>query len=442
VSTTYLLVILGLTIAWIVFSGSYLRWSPLFSLLTAALAFGFLTGMRGTAILEAVTQGFGSLVGAIGLVIVLGCVLGALLEDSGSVQQFGQRLVGGANRQPALGIALLGMLLGIPVFCDSGFIILIGLAKSIAATTTTALPTMALSLAGGLYTTHTLVPPTPGPVAAAGNLGAASSLGLVMLLGLVVSLPVVIAVFLFARYRGVHIAYKSGSTQPETQSINSGSASKAFALIVIPVLLIAIGSTLELLKSDFKGAAVLMFLGKPLVALLVATGLAIIFFVRQGIVSTAVEKGIRQAGPVILLTGCGGAFGAVLKASALAEVISQWIAAHSFSGALFLVVGFLVSALFKTAQGSSTSALVLVSALLAPLMADAGMTEPVELSLMVLAIGAGAMTVSHANDSYFWVVSQLSGFDLAGGYRGLTLMTLVQGLVALFTVLLLYFLFA
>jgi GntP family gluconate:H+ symporter len=437
-SETYLLGVLALTIGWIIFSGSRLKWSPLFSLLSAALAFGFLTGMGGAQTLEAMAQGFGSLMGQIGLVIVLGSMLGALLEDSGSVQQLGQALVQGRSGRPALGLALLGMLLGIPVFCDSGFIILIGLAKSMAAATATPLPVMSLSLAGGLYTTHTLVPPTPGPVAAAGNLGISSTLGLVMLLGIVVALPVAIAVYVFAQKRGGAIPFDPAKAMHEASAAVAGSTTRALVLIVLPVALIAVGSTLELLNMDFIGSAAVIFLGKPLVALLLSVALGILFFLKTGIVRPSVEKGIYQSGPILILTGCGGALGAVLKASPLATVVSDWIQVQSYSGIGFLLIGFLISALFKTAQGSTTSAMVLVSALLAPLVAQAGMDQPVELALLVLAIGAGAMTVSHANDSYFWVVSQFSGFDLRSGYRGITLMTLVQGLVAFAMVVLLY----
>ena len=438
-STAYLAGVLALTIGWIIFSGNRLKWSPLFSLLSAALLFGLLTAMPANELLEALTQGFGQLIGNIGLVIVLGSILGALLEDSGSVQQLGQSLVSARSRRPALGLALLGMLLGIPVFCDSGFIILIGLAKSMAATTATALPTMSLSLAGGLYTTHTLVPPTPGPVAAAGNLGASSVLGLVMLLGMVVALPVALAVYAFAQWRGPALRFDESKAMHDS-AVAGGSATRALMLIVLPVVLIAVGSTFELFQVTFAGSGVLIFFGKPLVALLLSVALAVLFFARTGLVRGSVEKGILQSGPIIVLTGCGGALGAVLKASPLADVISNWIQTHAFSGAGFLLIGFLISALFKTAQGSTTSAMVLVSALLAPLTVAAGVIQPLELALLVLAIGAGAMTVSHANDSYFWVVSQFSGFDLSTGYRGITLMTLVQGVVALAMVLLLYLL--
>lgn len=442
-SAVALLIILALTVGWIIFSGARLKWPPLFSLLTAALGFGFLTGMPGHVLLETIAQGFGSLIGSIGLVVVLGSILGAQLEDSGAVQQLGRALTARARTRPSLGIAFLGMLLGIPVFCDSGFMVLVSLMKSMAATSGTALPVMSLSLAGGLYTTHTLVPPTPGPVAAIGNVGAADAIGLVMVLGIVVSVPVVLAVYFFARYQGARLPWVENNVVVDEAREQSGTAAQALVLIVLPIVLIAAGSTLELLSwsgpDSYRGVMdVITFLGKPLVALLISVAVAMVMFRAQGTTTRMVERGILQAGPIILVTGCGGALGAVLKASALSTLISDWVNTQALSGVAFLTVGFVIAAMFKTAQGSSTSALVLTSALLSPLLAQAGFSGSVELSLLVLAIGAGAMTVSHANDSYFWVVSQFSGFSLNTGYRAMTLMTLVQGVVAFATVLLLY----
>lgn len=221
----------------------------------------------------------------------------------------------------------------------------------------------------------------------------------------------------------------------------SGSPRTALLLICFPVLLIANGSLVELL--DLEGGWVKFFsiIGKPVVALLFAVGLAVGLMRKSVKIAPSTEKGLRQAGPIILLTACGGALGAVLKASALADSMKNVLSGEWLAGGEFLVAAFLISAIFKTAQGSTTSAMILVSALLAPFVEDAGLVTLTGQTLLVLAIGAGAMTVSHANDSYFWVVSQFSGFSLRDGYRGMTLMTLAQGLTALLSVLLLYSIF-
>lgn len=433
----YLLLLLFGAIAFIIVTGSIFKWHPFISLLVASLLFGLLSGMRASTLLITISTGFGSLIGAIGLIVVFGSILGTILEDSGSVQQLGNRLQQRASGSPSLGIAFLGMVLGIPVFCDSGFIVLVSLAKSLAATSRISVPTMTLSLSGGLYTSHTLVPPTPGPVAAAGNFGVSGSLGLIILLGIVVSIPVVLIAHYYAKRIGPMLSY-THDDQRKDEGSGRGSVTTAVLLIMLPVLLIAAASITDLLQWRSPVADVILFTGNPMVALLLSVSLGLILFRSQGNVRPWIEKGIWQAGPILLLTGCGGAFGAVLKASALSEVISEWTQQHSLSGPGFLLAGFLISALFKTAQGSSTSAIVIVSALLSPLAMQAGFNGPLELSLLVIAIGAGAMTVSHANDSYFWVVSQFSGFDLRSAYRGMTVMTGLQGITALIMVLILY----
>ncbi len=431
----YLSAVLLLTIVFIVYSGTRFHWHPFVSLLLACLFFGIASGMDGLSVLDTIGSGFGSLIGKIGLVVVLGSVLGVLLEESGAVQRLGQLVQQRSSMSPSLGITLLGMVLGIPVFCDSGFMILVSLARSVGQAAAVPASTMTLGLAGGLYTTHTLVPPTPGPMNAAANLGAGDSLGLVILLGMVVSLPVSLVAFFYARYIGPKITVSIHAHETLPTVNQELPLWVPLVLIFLPVTLIAVGSVLALTAVD---VALLEFAGQPMIALLLTVAIGLYFFRQQGKTAVWIEKGIKQAGPIVLLTGCGGAFGAVLGKSPLAAIISAWTTEQSLGGISFLVVCFGVSALFKSAQGSSTSAMLIVSSLAYPLAAAAGFTDPVELSLLVLAIGAGAMTVSHANDSYFWVVSQFGGIDLASSYRGWTIMTLLQGLMALGVVVLLY----
>lgn len=439
-SPLYLLVILLAAILWMIVAGSYLKWHPFFSLLSATFGFGLLAAMPPALLLDTLLQGFGALVGSIGLIVIMGCILGVLLEDSGSVQQLGRALAVRASRQPSLSLAFLGMLLGIPVFCDSGFIILFSLTKSMAVASGTPVPVMSLSLAGGLYSSHTLVPPTPGPVAAAATLGGPGSIGLVMLLGILVSIPVTIAAHLYAKFAGKRMKLGDVPEQLEKMVNNPASAWQAVLLILFPVALIAAGSTVVLMRWEDPVSTIFSFVGKPVVALLMAVVLAMILLRNYGSLTSSIDKGLRQAGPIILLTGCGGAFGAVLKASPLADVLSGLIHEQGLTGVGFLTGAFLMGAVFKTAQGSTTSAMMLVSALLSPLVSVSGLDSPAGHALLVLAIGAGSMTVSHANDSYFWVVSQFNGFTLKEGYLGITLMTLIQGLTAFASVMIFFFL--
>ncbi|MFN3664984.1 MAG: hypothetical protein ACK4S0_02430, partial [Sediminibacterium sp.] len=169
--------------------------------------------------------------------------------------------------------------------------------------------------------------------------------------------------------------------QPHTASVY-----KSLLLLSLPVVLIAAASLIELL---YKSASLLFtaigFLGNPIIALLLTVSLAVVFFRSQRQSTVWIEKGIRQAGPILILTGCGGAHGAILKASPIAGIISNYAQGLTFSGIGFLFIGFLISSLFKTAQGSSTSAIVIVSALMAPLTMEAGFSDPIQLSLLVLA---------------------------------------------------------
>ncbi|MCU0358311.1 MAG: GntP family permease [Cyclobacteriaceae bacterium] len=435
----WLMILLMLTITFIVWSGVQWKWHPVFSLLIACFGFGLLSGQPISSLITTITTGFGALLGGIGLIVVLGSMLGAVLEDAGAVKTLGNALYKRAGKHPSLSMALLGMVLGIPVFCDSGFMVLVSLSRSLASVTHTPAATMNLSLAGGLYTTHTLVPPTPGPVAAAANLGVTDSLGLIILLGMLVSVPVIITVFFYSRWVGNRITVTDGHPiLADGDEPNIRSLRQSILLLVLPVVLIAIASLVSLFELDFYGRTLVLFIGSPVVALLLTVVTGIALFQHQFTPRQSIEKGIVQAGPVLLLTGCGGALGAVLKASHLTAILHAWTADQALTGFGFLLTGFIVAAVLKTAQGSSTSALVIVSTMMAPLAQAAGMQGAVELSLLVLAIGAGAMTVSHANDSYFWVVSSFSGLDLNAAYRGITVMTLLQGFTALITILLLY----
>lgn len=435
----YLLLILIGSILFVFYSGAVLKWHPVFSLITVSLGFGLLAGLNPAEVIVLLSSGFGNLVGAIGLIIVFGSILGTLLEQSGSVQIMGEAMQRWAVRSPSLGVAFCGMILGIPVFCDSGFIILISLAKSIGVTANIPIASMSLSLAGGLYTTHTLVPPTPGPVAAAGNLGLTNSLGIVMILGIVISIPIVIVAHAYAKYIGRKIKLPDTVVHYATQE-KQGSILRVLFLLILPVLLISFAAIANVLQWKGSAVSVITFMGNPIIALLLTVAVSLFFFRQRKELKSWIETGIKQAGPILLLTGCGGSFGAVLKASELTPFINSWVTGQSLAGVAFIVLGFAVSSLFKIAQGSSTSAMIIVSSILAPLAVSAGFADPISLSLLVLAIGAGAMTVSHANDSYFWVVAQFTGMDIKSAYKSITIMTLLQGLTALVSVILIYWL--
>jgi gluconate:H+ symporter, GntP family len=437
-------VILLLAIAFIVISSSYLKWHPFISLLVASLSVGVLLGLPLQQVMKEITTGFGNLIGNIGLVVVLGCICGVMLERSGYVLLLGHRMLQlSGGKRPGLTLSLLGGLLGIPVFCDSGYIVLISSARSMAVQSAAPFPSLSLSLASGLYSTHTLVPPTPGPIAAAGNIGISDSLGLVIGIGLLVAVPAILAGYWYASSVGKRLAWQSPSPSelPLVNDTPHASLAIPLAMILVPVCLITLASVADLFLAGSALAGIIKFAGHPIIALLFSVTIGILFIkTPSGKTLSWIQEGITQSGSILLLTGCGGAFGAVLKATPVTETISQTISHSQAGGTGFLMMAFLTAALLKTAQGSSTSSLVIASSVLAPMAASAGIETPVEMALLVSAIGAGAMTVSHANDSYFWVVAQFSGFSLKSAYRGITVISLVQGLAALAGVITLYYL--
>ena len=298
-----------------------------------------------------------------------------------------------------------------------------------------AMLTMALSL--GLYVTHALIPPTPGPVAAAGILGA--DLGLVILLGIPVSLVGLITGWLFA----IKVASKSkyaieqspDSTEdiPENISEEGPSMIKSLMPVFMPILLIVFRSVNELPSAPFgKGTLSLLisFIGQPSVALLLGVGLSFLLPVKlkREMLSTSgwLGQGIIAAAIIIIVTGCGGAFGNVLQASGIADMLK-----NNLSGAqsLGILLPIIIAAALKIAQGSGTVSIITTASLMAPLMPSLGLDTAVAKAMVVVAIGSGAMFASHANDSYFWVVTQMSGMNVKLGYRLQTAGTLITGII-------------
>lgn len=437
-----LILILLAVIAFIVLATTKFKVHPFLALLLAAFLGAFAYGLPADTIAKTITTGFGGILGYIGLVIVLGTIIGVILEKSGAAITMADtviKLLG--ERFPTLTMSIIGYIVSIPVFCDSGFVILNSLKESLAKRLATSSVAMSVALATGLYATHTFVPPTPGPIAAAGNLGLESQLGLVIAIGLFVAAVAAIAGMLWAnRFQAVEadIIDSQESPKQDWQALKASygqlpSASQAFAPIFVPILLICLGSIAKFPSFPFGQGMlfeVLGFLGQPLTALLIGLLLAVRLLKSADKVAEfgeRISQGITAAAPILLITGAGGAFGAVLKATPLGDYLGTTLSALGVG--IFML--FIVAAALKSAQGSSTVALVTTSALVAPLLGQLGLDSEMGRALTVMAIGAGAMTVSHANDSFFWVVSQFSRMSVGLAYRAQTMATLVQGVTAM-----------
>ncbi|MFG0607469.1 GntP family permease [Vibrio mimicus] len=437
-----LIFILLAVIAFIVLATTKFKLHPFLALLIAAFLGAFAYGLPADTIAKTITTGFGGILGYIGLVIVLGTIIGVILEKSGAAITMADtviKLLG--ERFPTLTMSIIGYIVSIPVFCDSGFVILNSLKESLAKRLATSSVAMSVALATGLYATHTFVPPTPGPIAAAGNLGLESQLGLVIAIGLFVAAVAAIAGMLWAnRFQKVEadIVDAQESTKQDWQALKASygtlpTASQAFAPIFVPILLICLGSIAKFPSFPVgQGMAfeVLGFLGQPLTALLIGLLLSVRLLKSTDKVAEfgeRISQGITSAAPILLITGAGGAFGAVLKATPLGDYLGTTLSALGVG----IFMPFIVAAALKSAQGSSTVALVTTSALVAPLLGQLGLDSEMGRALTVMAIGAGAMTVSHANDSFFWVVSQFSRMSVGLAYRAQTMATLVQGVTAM-----------
>ena len=445
-----LVMILVALIAFIVLSTTRLKLHPFLALLAAAFIAGFAYQLPSAEIVKTITGGFGSILGYIGIVIVLGTVIGVILERSGAAITMAEtviKLLG--ERFPTLTMSIIGYLVSIPVFCDSGYVILNSLKNALAARMKVSVVAMSVALATGLYATHTFVPPTPGPIAAAGNLGLDASLGLVIAVGLLVAFVTAMAGMWWAnRFIGKDIALEDdGLPQPAAEDFAAlkarygklPSAFQAFAPIFVPILLICLGSIAVFPSKPLGEGFVLTaltFLGQPVVALLVGLALACTLLKsedKRKEFHDHVVEGLVQAAPILLITGAGGAFGAVLKVTPLGDYLGSTLSALGIG----LFMPFVVAAALKSAQGSTTVALVTTSALVAPMLGQLGLDSEMGRVLTVMAIGAGAMTVSHANDSFFWVVTQFSSMPVAVAYRAQTVATLIQGLAGIITVWLL-----
>ena len=445
-----LVLILAVLIVFIVLATTKLKLHPFLALLAAALLAGLAYQLPPLEIGGHIARGFGGILGGIGIVIAFGTIIGVILERSGAAITMAEtviRLLG--ERFPTLTISIIGYLVSIPVFCDSGYVILNSLKNALAARMKVSVVAMSVALATGLYATHTFVPPTPGPIAAAGNLGLESSLGLVILVGLVVAFVTAMAGLLWAnRFLDKDIELvDDGAPLMDNDTFQSmrdsygelPSAGKAFAPIFVPILLICLGTVAALPARPLGEGGLytlVAFFGQPVFALAVGLALACTLLKSNDKLQELqdrVSEGIVASAPILLITGAGGAFGAVLTVTPLADYLGETLSALGIG----LFMPFLVAAALKTAQGSTTVALVTTSAMVAPMLTQLGLDSEMGRVLTVMAVGAGGMTVSHANDSFFWVVTQFSRMKVATGYQAQTVATLIQGVAGMITVWLL-----
>lgn len=417
------------------------------AILIAVLAMPFGSVDSLTACVKTVTTGFGNTMGSIGVVIGFGCIMGIFLEKSGAAKRMALtilKLVGVKNCDVVLG--LTGFVVSIPVFCDSGFVILSSLAKEFSRLTKKSMVGLGGILGMGLYITHFMVPPTPDPLAVVSTFnenGAAIDLGLFILCGIAISVPLFIFSVLLFRYFGkkypelvvpyeidrskytaeqLAVLDRIAAKQAKNEDLVTAdfaellaaeklpSAGLSFATLLVPIILI-FANTLVGQIAVLKGtafASVVSFLGQPVIALFLSLCMGAFLLCASYDKKTCVglmQEACRDAGPIVFITAAGGALGAVINATGAAGIMANWIVATGIPG---ILVPIIIGVIMRFPQGSGTTAMITGSAIIAPMMGVLGINP----YLAAMALCLTTMCPSYLNDSYFHVVTNFSGMDI------------------------------
>ena len=430
--------LLLLAVGWIIVGTSRYKMHPFLVLLSASIFLAIGTGVPLKELPLLLGKGFGKTTQSIGLLILFGTIIGVVLEVSHATQTLAKVLLNVLQKLPLpYAVSCIGYLVSIPVFCDSAFVILSSLNKSLSAQTKTPLVALTVALSTGLFAPHVLVPPTPGPSAAAANLEL-ENLFLLIVFGGILAFILILAGAAYASFLARKFTYQPTSSiesQEEEQKVLP-SFSRAIAPIIAPIILMAIGTFLSFIPFStpllfFK--EMLTVICTPTFALGIGVLLSFRLLNHTAIpVNDLVHKGISVAAPILVITGMGGTLGLIIQQLPLTEFIESNLTQSSWG----LMVPFLVAAILKTAQGSSTVAIITASSIVFPLLAVSGLDSEMGKIWVILAVGVGSMTVSHANDSYFWIVSQMGGLDIKTAYRHHSFGTFLQGSLGIVLVLL------
>ena len=461
-----LIIIFAAAIAIMVVAISKWHLHPFIAILLTALIFGIVSGIPLPQMTTIIGSGFSKIFAGIGLVIIFGTLMGTILEQSGAALKIADciiKLLG--KRHPVLSMAIMGWVVSIPVFCDSGFVVLNPIREALVKKTQSSPVAMTVALSGGLYLSHVFIPPTPGPLAAAETLGPPGPLLLVMGMGLLCSIFPMFLLILFSNYIGRRIscradastntASSSSTTSACTTDASTGtpsanstdadriaagyntiieksgrlpSAALSFAPIIVPIILMSLASILQGAEMQQQLKDVVLFLSNPTIALAIGLLFATFLLKRGSGFEEMVENSLKRSGPILFITAAGSVLGNIVAGSPLVGFITDNAQVLNGLGLLF---PFLVAAMLKSSMGSSSVAIITAAGIVAPFAKAMGLASPIGLTLICMAVGAGSMTVSHSNDSYFWVVTKFGRMDIKSGYKTQTLATLILGLGAL-----------
>jgi GntP family gluconate:H+ symporter len=436
-SFVFILSCVLISIILIVLLTSAFKYNTFVSMLIVSLVLAIIV-LPVNNVLPAITQGFGDTMKSIGIIIILGTMIGVILDKTGATISMASailKLVG--EKKSGLAIGMTGFITGIPIFCDSGFIVLSGINKSLVKASRKPMLFMATMLAAGLYSVHCLIPPHPGAMAAAGIIK--PDIGNLIMLGLVIAVPTTIAGFVWARF--ITRKEVSGSSEEHEEKINPiykrdlPGTFLSFMPVIVPLMLLTLKSVM-IFKQDGNDSVwikALTLAGSPEIALLIGVFLALSLFrkINIKVINGIFYEAIEKAGPILVLTAAGGVFGSVIKATGIGMQTGTYLAATG----LGLFIPFVIAAFLKTAQGSSTVAIMTAASIVAPMLTALHLDSEAGKLLATLSMGAGSMIVSHANDSYFWVVAKFSELEAGPTLRAFSSATFIMGITAFLCVL-------
>jgi GntP family gluconate:H+ symporter len=429
-STLLTSILVGISIIAIIILTSRFKIKAFIALFLVSLFLAFTT-LPASSIVSTIKEGFGNTMASIGFLIILGAIIGITLDKTGATLSIARFILSktGENRS-AQALGITGFITGVPIFCDSGFIILSGLAKSISAKARLAMPFMATVLACSLYSVHCLIPPHPGALAAAGLFEV--NIGYLIIIGTVFAVPGALAAFFWSKWLTKDKNYPPAKEiEVDMQIIYEKLPSPFFSFlpIVVPLLLITFRSLFTLV--DKEGLSIISkifyFPGDPIFALSIGAFLALLLIKDKTIesINSVFSEAIEKAGPILIVTAAGGMFGMVIKATGTGEAMGRLLTGTSIG----LVVPFLIAVVMKTAQGSSTVAIITSASFVAPMLSMLGLDSEWGRLFAMLSMGAGSMMVSHANDSFFWVVSNFSDIEPGTNLKVYSSSTFVMGMV-------------
>jgi GntP family gluconate:H+ symporter len=423
-------VLVAISIIAIILLTSTLKLKAFVALFLVSVFLAFAT-LPADTILNTIKEGFGNTMASIGLLIIFGAMIGITLDKTRATLSIANYILSKTGKhRSAQALGITGFITGLPIFCDSGFIILSGLAKSFSFRSGIAMPFMATVLATSLYSVHCLIPPHPGALAAAGIFNV--NVGNLIIAGILFAIPGAVAAWFWSRMMTRNRNYKPAAeiiTDNQSITENLPSPLMSFLPIIVPLLLIALKSLIILFDRESISLMykIFRFPGEPVFALATGVVLALFLIRKKSVdsINSLFGEAIEKAGPILIVTAAGGMFGMVIKATGIGEAAGKLL---SGTGA-GLVIPFLIAVVMKTAQGSSTVAIITSASFIAPMLGMLGLDSDTGRLLTLLSMGAGSMFVSHANDSYFWVISNFSDVDMNTTLKVYSSSTIVMGIV-------------